>query len=256
MPFMLKKFISALLLPLPICILLAIIGLLIWWLTRCHKLAGSMIVISIILLALFSTSFLPNILLSNLEYRYKPLHTVPEHVSTIVVLGGGVGGQVGFPANTRLNSASLSRLVEGIRLYRQLSHKGITPKLILSGGRVFRSPTEAGRMRNTAVILGVDRSNISLEDGSRDTHHEALYLMKQLGAKPFILVTSAYHMPRAMALFEKQGMHPIAAPTQYMVKLNRNPFKYYIPSTINLIYSDIALHEYFGIAWARMKGWV
>ena len=241
--------ISSLLLPLPFSIIISSIGLYLVWFTRQRRLGNIFLTLGFIVLLTFSLSFLPKSLLQNLESRYKPLLHAPTTVHTIVVLGGGVSGNVHYPANTRINSASLSRLVEAIRLYRQLERKGINVKLVLSGGRVFQTASVALKMKNTAVVLGIKPSHIELENGSKDTYHEALYLKPQLKNKPFILVTSAAHMPRAMSIFIKMGMNPIPAPTQYLAKSTANPFKRYFPSSTSLIFSDIALHEYFGIAW-------
>lgn len=254
MDFLIRKFLSVALMPLSFAILIGIIGLLILWFSSWRKTASVIITFSFVILLAFSTGFVPDRLLGHLESRYKPLFTAPTNVHKIVVLGGGVGGQVGYPPNTRINSASLSRLIEGIRLYRQLTRKGVHVELLLSGGRIYRNPkSEAARMRNTAVMLGVKPKDIQIENGSKDTYQEALYLNALLGKKPFILVTSAYHMPRAIALFKHLGMKPIPAPTQYIVKLNRNPFKHFLPSMINLTFSDIALHEYLGLTYAKWK---
>lgn len=249
MSFLAKKILAALLLPLPLCILFCLIGLLFLIFTRLRKTGTTFVSIGVLILVVFSISPTATFLLNGLEKQYTPLMSPPRSVEKIVVLGGGVSGNKKYPANTCLNSASLSRLVEGIRLYRRLSKRNLNEQLILSGGRVFRSPSISGKMKNTAVILGVDPSSIYLENGSQDTYHEALYLKSQLGKRRFILVTSAYHMPRAMALFKAQGMHPIAAPTQFLAKRNRYSMSYFIPSTSNLVMSNIALHEYLGMAW-------
>jgi len=253
MSFFYKKLISALLMPLPLSLFLIFLGLLGIWFCRRKRLAGFFVTLGFFSLIACSTNTVPNKLLLNLESQYPPLTRVPANVNTIVVLGGGVRGNTSAPANTQLGSSSLSRLVEGIRLYQLLKQKGAQPKLILSGGRVFGSPDAAGKMQYTAVILGVKRKDITVENGTKDTRHEALYLKKQLEQKPFILVTSANHMPRAMLVFKKYGMHPIAAPTQFLSKQNRYTiYKYWIPSSANLVRTDLALHEYIGIWWEKM----
>lgn len=254
MSFVLKKLLSAILLPLPISLLLLLIGVLLLILSRLYKVGILFIFLGFFVLLIFSYSYIPNFLLYQLESRYNPLLQIPHNVNTIVVLGGGVGGNTQYPANTRLNSASLSRLIEGVRLYRQLQHKGIHAQLFLSGGRVFRSSSETGKMKNTAVILGVPPKYIKIKNGSIDTRHEAIYLQQWLKNRSFILVTSAAHMPRAMKLFRKLDMHPIPAPTQYLTRPTNNPFKSYFPNTINLNHADIAIHEYLGMTWAKWNG--
>ncbi len=252
MPFFLKKLISVLLQPLSISLILLLIGFcsLLW--TRWRKTGISLLISGAVVLLIFSLNPIGSGLLNHLEDQYQPLVTMPSNVKYIVVLGGGSGGRYRYPPNTRISSASLSRLIEGIRLYRQAPNT----TLILSGGRVFGSPAEATVMNNTAVALGVARNHMLIEAGSKDTRHEALRLKSILKNKPFVLVTSASHMPRAMALFKKLGMHPIPAPTQYLAKQNCYSLRYYLPSVSSLIHSDIAIHEYVGILWSQIKGYM
>lgn len=252
----LKKIASALLLPLPIALGLAILGLIIAWFSSYIKTGLTLITLAVIILGIFCLDMTSQNLLLGLESAYSPLLTVPKNVNSIVVLGGGNGSDNHYPANTRIGAASLSRLVEGVRLYRQIIHQNPNAKLILSGGRLFRYYPEAGRLKNTAVALGVDPSHIVVENGSQDTLQEAIYLKPLLGEQPFILVTSAYHMDRSMRLFEKQGLHPIAAPTQFLTQMSRDPIRNFIPNSMSLVASDTALHEYFGLFWAKIKNTV
>ena len=253
MGFTLKKIISALLLPLPIAMILLLIGLCFFWFGKRKTVANLFLSSGFVVLVVFAFAFLPSLLLNSLEDHYHPVQTLPTGIHEIVVLGGGVRSDTNAPPNTQLSSASLSRLIEGVRLYRLYHKQNQSEKLILSGGRVFGKPAEAGVMQNIAVILGVNPHDIILEKGSRDTYEEATYLKQQLGKHRFLLVTSAYHMPRAMALFKKADLHPIAAPTQYFGDTGALSFKNYMPNSNNLIISDIALHEYLGKFWARLR---
>ena len=252
MPFFFKKLASGLLLPLPISLILLFIGfcLLLW--TRLRKTGVTVFLSGFFILILFSISPVANQLLNGLEQQYHPLKKLPANIKYIVVLGGGSGAHYRYPPNTHISSASLSRLIGGIRLHRQNENS----VLILSGGRVFGSPAEANVMNNTAVALGVARSHMKIEAGSKDTRQEAIHLQPLLKNRAFVLVTSATHMPRAMAVFKKLGMHPIAAPTQFLAKNNRYRIQYYLPSVGSLIHSDIALHEYTGQLWAHIRGYI
>ena len=249
---MLKKIVSAVLLPLPIAMALLLIGLCLLWFSKYKTAANIFLSSGFAVLVVFTFALLPSCLLNSLEDRYYPRHTLPSDIHEIVVLGGGVRTDTHATPNTQLSSASLSRLVEGVRLYLLYTKAQHPEKLILSGGHVFGKPAEAGVMQNIAVILGVNPRDIELEKGSRDTYEEAIYLKKQLGKQPFLLVTSAYHMPRAIALFTKAGLHPIAAPTQYIGDTTTNNGNKYLPNSNNLIISDIALHEYLGTLWAKI----
>ena len=253
MEFIARQVISALLLPLPIATLLLFTGLVIaWW----YKKIGLIIATAgFAILLLFSLSPIANPLTASLEQDHKPLLRIPKQVRYIVVLGGGVRTNPHIaPANTQLASASLSRLIEGIRLYHQLAYLGQRSKLVLSGGSIFNSPRTSGIMRNTAVMLGVPSSDLVLERGSKNTYQEARHLKSLLKNKPFVLVTSATHMRRSIAIFKANGMKPIPSPTQFLSKLKgyHSP-KLYIPSSTNLVRSDLSLHEYLGILWASSK---
>ncbi|PIZ03994.1 MAG: hypothetical protein COY58_06510 [Gammaproteobacteria bacterium CG_4_10_14_0_8_um_filter_38_16] len=255
MTFFLKKLISAFLLPLPFGLFWIALGIALLIGHRAARFRTASFIIGFFTIMLFAFNPISNCLLNSLQSRYTPLMTIPNGVTQVVVLGGGVSGGKNYPPNLTLNSASLSRLVEGIRLLKVLETTHPKAQLILSGGRVFRSPAVAGTMRNTAVMLGVNRKNTVLEDGSQDTRQEALFLQKTLGGNPFLLVTSAYHMPRAMDLFQDLGMHPIAAPTQY-IRSQHDSLLWYIPNANSVVVSDIAIHEYLGLLWARIRGYI
>jgi len=252
MLFWLKKTGELFLLPLPMGLFLIIIGLLIY---RARRISIVCRLIGFLIILVFSLWPTANFLINPLQSQYSPLLNIPTTVSKVVVLGGGVSGGKNYPPNIRLASASLSRLIEGIRVFKVLQTTNPNTQLILSGGRVFQSPAVAGKMGNTAEILGVDRKNIVLEDGSTDTHQEAVFLRKTLGENPFILVTSAYHMPRAMALFKALHMHPIAAPTQF-IGTHTMLSSWFIPDAGALTSCDTAIHEYLGIWWARLRGYI
>lgn len=256
MLFWLKKLISQFLLPLPFGLSWIALGLLLLLANRAKTLQKTSLIIGFSILFLFSFYPVSFALLNHLQSQYSPLTSPPTSVNKIVVLGGGISGNnKNFPPNLTLNAASLSRLIESARLYKIIEKTHPDAILILSGGRVFQSFSNAGKMQNTAVMLGVPSTQTILENGSSDTHDEAVYLQKMVGTQSFILVTSAFHMPRAMALFQSHGMHPIAAPTQFFLPL-RAPFIWLIPSANNLTMSDTAIHEYFGILWARMRGYI
>lgn len=252
MLFFLKKLISAFLLPLPIALALIIIGLFLL-LSQCFKPGLWFIISGTLILLVFSFNPVPMLLLRNLESHYPPLVSPPARINTIVVLGGGVRGKSDFSPSQQLSSASLARLIEGIRLFKQLNPSSKNT-LMLSGGPVLSNPSSAKIMREMAIKMGINAHQIQLETISKDTYQEALGLQPILKNKKFILVTSATHMPRAMAIFQKQGLHPIAAPTQFLNESNRRNIKNYAPNSADLLDADIALHEYIGMLWGKIRG--
>jgi uncharacterized SAM-binding protein YcdF (DUF218 family) len=142
-------------------------------------------------------------------------------------------------------------VVEGVRLYKAIPGS----KLLLSGGRVFDAVPEAEVMARIAVLLGAKPQDIRLEPNSRDTAEESAIIAKMIGREKCILVTSAAHMPRAMALFKKWGMDPIPAPTDYLDRQAQgfSPGAFF-PRAQFLGQLETAVHEYLGLAWAWLRG--
>jgi uncharacterized SAM-binding protein YcdF (DUF218 family) len=104
-------------------------------------------------------------------------------------------------------------------------------------------------MAKAAVELSVDKSRIIQFPLARDTIEEAQYLKWELGEEPFRLVTSATHMPRAMAIFAAKGLQPYAAPTDF---IGRDDFGWRLTAD-NLVASQRAIHEYIGRLWLWIK---
>lgn len=192
-------------------------------------------------------------ILSPLEYKYPPILDAQNirTVKWIVVLGGGHTSDPKLPVTSQIGKASLSRLVEGIRLHRELPQS----KLILSGGSTFDPVPNARILAEVAVAIGVKRDSLILEEVSRDTEDEARLIRGVVGKERFILVTSASHMPRSMALFKKLGMDPIPAPADHQVKRSHgiSPGMFY-PSAGNIEKAERAFYEYLGLAWAKLRG--
>jgi uncharacterized SAM-binding protein YcdF (DUF218 family) len=128
-------------------------------------------------------------------------------------------------------------------------------KLVLSGGIVFDPKPEARTMFAVASALGVNQVNITLDIASKDSKDQALRIKEITGNERFVLVTSASHLPRAMALFQAQGMNPIPAPTDFWLKESQsvNPGDFF-PRIGNLKKMERAVHEYLGILWAKLRG--
>ena len=249
--FVFKKVISALLLPLPMACLLLIFSL--FCLSR-KRLKAAMITVSLTLGLLFFSAITP---ISNeanlvLAKKYALLLQAPRNIDTIVVLGGGTNSSKAH-GNNGLNAASMQRLIEGVRLAKQIITHKQPLQLILSGG--YSKPSSATLMQQAAIMLGIPKKFTFIENQSKDTYDEAIEIRRIIHSRPFILVTSAVHMPRSMALFRKQGLHPIAAPTAVTYNTERKPkILNYIPTASNMAQLNSAWHEYLGLTWAKLKG--
>ncbi|MCL4560671.1 MAG: YdcF family protein [Chloroflexi bacterium] len=204
-------------------------------------------------------------LVRSLEWRYMPLQT-GVHAEAIVVLGGATE-PADFPRpSVEVNSAG-DRVIYAARLYKQ----GLAPYLLLSGGAIPslepRSSTPAQEMADLLELMGVPRSALWLQNDSRNTAEDALYssrILSEKGIHRILLVTSAQHMPRAVGLFQNQGLEVIPAPTDYTVtqadwvNLIHAPLPTQlinlVPSASNLKATSGAMKEYIGMLFYRLTG--
>jgi uncharacterized SAM-binding protein YcdF (DUF218 family) len=186
-------------------------------------------------------------LLAPLEGRFPPLGDVRNlpAVQFIVVLGGGYNQRDDIPITAALPGDGLARITEGVRLMREIHGA----RLVVSGGASENQLASALGYAKFAVALGVDPDAIVKLDKSMDTAEEAGSVSALVGPSPFILVTSAYHMPRAMRLMQLAGAHPIAAPTGQLAPRHAVfAARGWIPGTLSLRKTECALHEYMGLA--------
>lgn len=173
---------------------------------------------------------------------YRPLenaYPVPQEVKgdVLVVLGGGAY------STGVLKEDSMKRLLTAFIL-----HKKYGLPIVLSGGSPIGSLPEAEIMKELLEELGVDKKNIITEVKSRDTLENALYLKeisKKHGFKKVILITSAYHMPRAVEAYKKVGIEVLPYPTDFKQDKRYNLYSF-LPRAGVLNDSYKALREYLG----------
>ncbi len=248
--FILKKIAARILFPLGLVLILGF-----WGLARGRgkgRRLGrgrGMILLGLLLLLVLSLPLTGYFLLTPLE-RAAGDYADPGRLQTlgveyIVVLGGGVR-QDGPNPYDRLSPSSVYRLLEGIRLWRGMPGS----RLVLSGGRLGPAMKEAVVMAQLARRLGVPDEVMILETSSWDTADQARALSRLLGQAPFALVTSAYHMPRALALFRERGLKPLPAPTDFRTRGFVWSYNDFIPQAGGLKGSETAIYEYLGRLWA------
>ncbi len=257
--FLFKKIISPFFLPIPLCLTISLVGLFLILFTKRQKAGKVLISVGLCTLAILSYSPIPNYFIARLEHKHHPytsgIHVetaVPEHhpVEYVVVLAGGIGYDSKIPITSLLSDFTLIRVIEGVLIYRENPGN----KLVLSGGGGSELYPEAAGMADLAKAIGVDEDDIVIESDSRDTKDQARLIKTIVGDKKFILVTSAYHMPRSMALFKKLGMDPIPAPADYLVTKRKIGINSFFPGSSALRKSEIAIHEYLGMVWAKLRG--
>lgn len=215
-----------------------------------------LVILGILTLFLASIDPVGGALALSLEKQHPPLaeqegrFVVERQPAYIVVLAGGHLAAPEKPVLSRLTRHALSRTVGAVDLWKAFP----SSRLVFTG-----HPDETGAMRDIAVRVGVPAASVLEENESRDTKDHPLKLAPILGDSPFLLVTSAMHMPRAVALFKGKGLDPTPAPVDFLVWPDANAYDPYheglfVPRVFNLELTSTALHEIAGLAWSRWRG--
>ncbi len=221
--------------------------------TRKKKVGKVLVCAGTLVLAIFSYGGVSDLFIRPLEQKYPPISDFQavKDVKWVVVLAGGSTVDPALPLSTYLSEASLVRLSEGIRIHNKLPQT----RLVFTGRNWFKGFTPVAKvMADMAMALGVQPDNITIESKAVDTKDHPIRVKEIIGSDAFILVTSATHMPRAIALFEKHGMYPTPAPTDYLVMrkegISQGDF---FPKAGSLEKAGQAIHEYLGIVWAKLR---
>ncbi len=207
-----------------------------------------------------STELVAHAITSSLELRYVPT-TIPQ-ADAIVVLGGATKSPQAPRTMPEVSEAG-DRIIYAAKLYKQ----GKAAKVILSGGRIFwqDAPTsESSDMAMLMDLLGVPRDVVLEDPKSLNTRQNAEYVKQIVDREKFkrlILVTSATHMPRAIAVFQRLDMDVVPAPTDFYTTFadqRHNPqgrLLSLLPDAENLALTTRSLKEYIGLWVYRLRGW-
>lgn len=198
-----------------------------------------------------------------LEGRYPSPDPVPTG-DAILVLSGGIFGRTPPRPSVELGDAG-DRVVYGASLFK----RGKAPRIICTGnvatGGVAPRPA-AEDMAELLGVLGIAADAVVTETRSENTHDHALLvcpMLRERGMSRVLLVTSAMHMPRAMGVFRRgcPDIQMIAAPTDFRVP-DELPVPWYrrsvalLPTPRALFDFSDAAHEYVGIAYYTLRGWM
>lgn len=260
----LSKFLPPLVYPLGFSVLLLAAALI---LRKRERLRTAATVAALVILLVASNRWVAYNLARPLEWRYLPQGEIPN-AEVIVLLGGGTDPASPPRAAVEINGAG-DRVLYAARLFKE----GKAPAILASGGYITflgsRPSTPASEMADILEFIGVPKEAIWLQPNSQNTYEDALYsaqMLKEKGITRAILVTSAMHMPRSVALFEKQGIQVIPAPADFTItqeswdELTHDTFAgqliSLLPNTSNLDLTTNALKEYLGLLAYRLHGWL
>ena len=257
MDLYLSKLIPLFIYPLGFALVMSILAALV--LRRWASLARLFLLVAVAVLWVASTPSFADYLLLTLERQYPPVAVEDTPTAdAIVVLGGGVTG----PAPPRIAidlSDAADRVLHAARLYRA----GKAPVVVVSGGAIPWLGSDIPEARSMQTLLeewGVPGASILAEGASRNTHENAVFtrqLLVEQGLQRVLLVTSAMHMPRALATFTSAGIDAVPAPTDFTVTYrDQRTLIDFLPDAGALSRTTNAIKEYIGYAYYRWKGWI
>jgi uncharacterized SAM-binding protein YcdF (DUF218 family) len=204
---------------------------------------------------LFCLLFLPvgQMLAWPLENAY-PRPPLPAHVDGIVVLDGSMNGRVFADRHVQGVGQTSLRLLAGADLARRFPDAKFVFSGITGSNRVRRNGEHAA-VESAFLAMGLAPGRVLYERTSLDTGQNLANSMKLVRPKPgetWLLVTSAVHMPRAMAIARKLGWKMLPWPSDYIS--TRDPSVYFGFPSDGLLDIDNALHEWVGLAAYRLTG--
>jgi uncharacterized SAM-binding protein YcdF (DUF218 family) len=193
-----------------------------------------------------------------LENQSSALRERPDDTQAIVVLAGEASYSHEPGGLAESNSDTLYRCIHAADLYHHVSRCIV----LVSGGAIDPdSPglTLAQVMQACFLQLGVRIEDIVMEGNSRNTYEnaaESVTLLKQRCIRKVILVTDAVHMPRACGCFSKQGIEVVPAPCHFQADDLQGSLRDYAPNPDAVGACHDAAHEWLGIAWYWLHGWM
>jgi uncharacterized SAM-binding protein YcdF (DUF218 family) len=249
MGFLIRKLLTALVMPLPALLFVGLVGSVLWARGKRPRLGQLMVALSLLALGALSTDPVSYRLARALEQQYPAFPG--DSVAYVVVLGSGHDSDPLFPQSARLTEQGMYRVAEGV----SIAVAQPWTQLIMSGYGGTDPVPNAQVAAETAVALGFPEARIITEPRPNSTAQEAEYLEPMLQGHAFALVTSATHIPRAVALFRARGLSPIPAPTGHLGKRSSGagPTRF-VPSAGDLSRTSAVWYEFLGRVWSKVRG--
>ncbi len=210
---------------------------------------------AMIALVVAGLSPLGNMLLTPLEQRFPGLR-YPDRIDGVIVLGGSYDRIRGYLSTILLDDNS-----EAMTAVAGLAQRYPDAKIVFSGGTAFTNehvPAEAAVAKQLFMSFGIEPERLVIEDQSRNTEENARLTFNMITPKPgshWLLVTNAYHMPRAVGTFRKAGFDVTAFPVGWRTNGWRDFFWPSPSATENLRRVDVAMREWFGLVVYRLIGY-
>lgn len=246
--FVLSKTLGVALLPTNLLIGIGVIGLALLA-TRFACAGRQLVVVSVVLLAICGFSPLGNLLLYPLESRFPAWNDSRGAPDGIIVLGGSVDADLSAAHGVPVTKNAADRLIAAATLARNYPNA----RIVYSGGSgnlISNDAKEADYAAEIFERLGIPRARLIMERRSRNTYENAAFTKEMVAPKPgerWLLVTSAYHMPRSVGLFRKVGFAVEPYPVDWRVGGPSDMFSFTPVASEGLGRTDLALREWIGL---------
>jgi uncharacterized SAM-binding protein YcdF (DUF218 family) len=253
--FLLSKIIGFFALPSNFLIVIGLAGIFLLF-TRFTRLASWLVVTSLVLIAIAGLSPLGNALIVPLEDRFPPWDPSRGAPTGIVVLGGAITPEVSIAHDT----VALNEAAERITATAELARRYPDARIIFSGGNnaiLFDEGVEADIAVRQFEALGIAHDRITAEEQSRNTIENAVFSRLLANPQPgerWLLVTSAYHMPRAIAVFRAAGFPVEAYPVDWRTRGPTDALRPFASLGDGLRRTDTAVREWVGLVMYRLTG--
>jgi uncharacterized SAM-binding protein YcdF (DUF218 family) len=247
--FALSKTLGVMMLPTNLLIGLGLVGALLLA-TRLVRLGRKLLVASILLLALCGFSPLGSLLLYPLESRFPPWEAARGAPDGIIVLGGPIDAELSVAHDTPVIRSAPDRIVAAAGL----AHRYPNARIIFTGGSpnlISNDIREADYASAIFESLGIDKARLMMERRSRNTFENAIFTREMAEPKPgqrWLLVTSAFHMPRSVGLFRKAEFPVEPYPVDWRVGTSwRDACSFSPVAGDGFARTDTAVREWMGL---------
>jgi uncharacterized SAM-binding protein YcdF (DUF218 family) len=253
--FFLSKTFGIMLLPTNFLIGVGLLGAILLA-TRCASLGRKLLMASVVVLAICGFSPLGNLVLYPLEQRFPPWDPTQGAPDGIVVLGGSIDADLSVAHDTAAFTAAAGRVIEAAAL----AHRYPNARVIFSGGSANLISADAREADYAAAIferLGISRERLTMERRSRNTLENAEFskaIAAPKSGERWLLVTSAYHMPRSVGLFRKAGFAVEPYPVDWRTGKGADILMFSPVAVEGLERTGIGIREWIGLAAYRVTG--
>jgi uncharacterized SAM-binding protein YcdF (DUF218 family) len=253
--FVLSKTLGIMMLPVNVLIGLGVLGAILLA-TRFRPLGHKLVIASFVLLMIVGFSPLGSLLLYSLEQRFPLWDAARGAPDGIIILGGSIDPDLSLAHGTAVVHSAADRIVAAAALARRYPNA----RIVFSGGNanlISNDAKEGDFAGEVLESLGIAKSRLTIERLSRNTLENAQFSKALVAPKPgerWLLVTSAYHMPRSVGLFRKSGFPVEPYPVDWRVGGRSDLFSFMEIAVDGLSRTDLATREWIGLLAYRITG--